>query len=131
MVGKALVKPACLDTVVKDFPVDAPACQVGDYPVVCGAALREQQGFSPRFFGWRHRNRRHCCRPAGDGFHGLQKGIAVDLDEIVQGAGSADATGKPAPLAVGDPQAVVGLGAVDVAGHMDQLLWVALPQIGE
>ena len=56
-----------------------------------------------------HKGRRRDGRPAGDGFHGLQKGIAVDLDEIVQRTVTADPTGKPAPFAVGNPQAVTCL----------------------
>ena len=57
--------------------------------------------------------------------------IPIDLDEIVQGAVSADPTREPAPLAVGNPQAVMGLGAVDIARHMDKFLRFTGLQIGE
>ena len=72
-----------VDAVINDFPVNAPACQVSNHPVVGGAALGEQQGFGLRFFSCGHRNRRHCCRLSVQFLHGLQKRVAVDLDEIV------------------------------------------------
>ena len=83
MVGQAFVESACVDAVINDFPVNAPACQVSNHPVVGGAALGEQQGFGLRFFSCGHRNRRHCCRLSVQFLHGLQKRVAVDLDEIV------------------------------------------------
>ena len=78
-----------------------------------------------------HKGRRRDGRPAGDGFHGLQSGIAIDLYKIVQRTVTADPTGKPAPFAVGNPQSVMGFGAVDIAGHMGQLLGFAGLQVGE
>lgn len=50
-----------------------------------------------------------------------------DLNEIVQHRIAADPTGKPAPLAVGDFQAVVLTGAVGAAAEMHQLLWLISP----
>ena len=54
-----------------------------------------------------------------------------DLNEIVQRRIAADPTGKPAPLAVGDFQAVVLTGAVGAAAEMHQLLRLISPQIGQ
>ena len=54
-----------------------------------------------------------------------------DLNEIVQHRIAADSTGKPAPFAVGDLQAVVLAGAVGAAPEMHQLLRFASPQIGQ
>ena len=54
-----------------------------------------------------------------------------DLNEIVQHRIAADPTGKPAPFAIGDFQAVVLTGAVGAAPEMHQLLRFASPQIGQ
>ena len=54
-----------------------------------------------------------------------------DLNEIVQRRIAADPTGKPAPLAVGDFQAVVLTGAVGAAAEMHQLLRLISPQLGQ
>lgn len=54
-----------------------------------------------------------------------------DLNEIVQHRIAADPTGKPAPFAVGDLQAVVLAGAVGVAPKMHHLMRFISPQIGQ
>ena len=54
-----------------------------------------------------------------------------DLNEIVQRRIAADPTGKPAPLAVGDFQAVMGAGGVGAAADMHQLLRLKSPQVGQ
>ena len=54
-----------------------------------------------------------------------------DLNEIVQHRIAADPTGKPAPFAIGDFQAVVLTGAVGAAAEMHQLLRLISPQIGQ
>ena len=54
-----------------------------------------------------------------------------DLNEIVQHRIAADPTGKPAPFAIGDFQAVVLTGAVGAAAEMHQLLRLVSPQIGQ
>lgn len=54
-----------------------------------------------------------------------------DLNEIVQHRIAADPTGKPAPFAVGDFQAVVLAGAVGVAPKMHHLMRFISPQIGQ
>ena len=54
-----------------------------------------------------------------------------DLNEIVQHRIAADPTGKPAPFAIGDFQAVVLTGAVGAAPEMHQLLRLIIPQIGQ
>lgn len=54
-----------------------------------------------------------------------------DLNEIVQHRIAADSTGKPAPFAVGDLQAVVLAGAVGVAPKMHHLMRFISPQIGQ
>ena len=50
-----------------------------------------------------------------NGFDCLRKGQLFDLNEIVQRGIAADPTGKPAPFAVGNFQAVVLTGAVGAA----------------
>ena len=52
-----------------------------------------------------------------------------DLNEIVQHRIAADSTGKPAPFAIGDFQAVVLTGAVSAAPETHQLLRLISPQI--
>ena len=54
-----------------------------------------------------------------------------DLNEIVQHRIAADPTGKPAPLAVGDFQAVMAFGGISIAAHADQFLRFTAPQIGQ
>ena len=56
---------------------------------------------------------------------------SFDLNEIVQHRIAADSTGKPAPFAVGDLQAVVLAGAVGAAPETHQLLRLISPQIGQ
>ena len=127
----ALINPPGLNTVVQNLLVNAPSLEIVHHRLIVRGSLGQKQvlGLFP-FRRW-HKGRRRDGRPAGDGFHGLQKGIAIDLDEIVQSTVTADPTGKPAPFAVRDTQAVVGLGAVDVAGYMNQLLGFAGLQLGE
>ena len=54
-----------------------------------------------------------------------------DLNEIVQHRIAADPTGKPAPFAVGDFQAVMLTGAIGAAPEMHQLLRLVSPQISQ
>ena len=54
-----------------------------------------------------------------------------DLNEIVQHRIAADPTGKPAPFAIGDFQAVVLTGAIGAAGDMDQLAGLIGLQIAQ
>ena len=56
----------------------------------------------------------HTC----EGFNRFHKAAISDLDEIVQSGNAADTSLPPVPFAVGDLQAVVFLGAVDIACHM-------------
>ena len=127
----AFIKPSSLDAVVDHPWVDSSFFEVVHHSPVIGRGLREKQMLWLFLFRSRHKRRRLDCRPSGDGFHRVHKRIAIDLNEIVQGAVSADSTGEPAPLAVGNPQAVMGLGAVDIAGHMDKFLGFTGLQIGE
>ena len=54
-----------------------------------------------------------------------------DLNEIVQHRIAADPTGKPAPFAIGDFQAVVLTGAVGAAPKMHHLLRLISPKIDQ
>ena len=54
-----------------------------------------------------------------------------DLNEIVQHRIAADPTGKPAPFAIGDFQAVVLAGAVGAAPKMHHLLRLISPKIDQ
>ena len=127
----ALINPPGLDAVVQNLLVNAPALEIGHHCPVVWGGLGQKQVLGLFLLRRWHKRRRWDGSHAGDGFHGLQKGIAVDLDEIVQRAVTAGPARKPAPFAVGNPQAVMGPGAVDVTGHMDQLLGFAGLQVGE
>ena len=81
--------------------------------------------------GDRRTGRRRDSSPAGNGLHGLHKRTALDFDEVVQRAVPSEPLRKPAPFPIGNAQAVMFLGAVDVARHMDQLLGFAGLQVGE
>ena len=122
----ALINPPGLNAVVQNLLVNTPAFEVGHHRPIIRGGLGQKQVLGLFLLRRWHKGRRRDGSPSGDSFHGLQKGIAVDLDEIVQRAGPADSAGKPAPLAIGNPQAVMGFGAVDVAGDVDQLLGFAV-----
>ena len=127
----ALINPPGLDAVVQYLPVNAPARKILEHgPVIRGG--RRQKQVLGLFLLWGGRTgRRRDGRPADDGLHGLHKRAALDFDKIVQRAVSADPTGKPAPFAVGNPQAVMFPGTVDIAGNVDKLLRLAGLQVSE
>ena len=46
--------------------------------------------------------------------HGFHKGILLDLDEIIKGGNAAETSRPPIPFAVGNLQAVVFSGTVNI-----------------
>ena len=94
------------------------------------ADLRQQQGFRLFLLACGNRRGRFRRRLPHKGFHCLEEGIPTHFNQIIQSRLAADPLRKSAPFSVGDPQAVVGFGAVDIAGHMDKLLCLVILQIG-
>ena len=127
----ALINPPGLNAVVQNLLVNTPAFEVGHHCPVVWGGLGQKQVLGLFLFRRWHKGRRRDSSPAGNGLHSLHKRAALDFDEVVQRTVTADPTGKPAPFAVGNPQAVMGFSAVDVAGHMDQLLGFTGLQVGE
>ena len=130
MIGIALVKAAGPDAEVDQLIIDPSAVQI--FYGMGGAAvgLRQKQHFFFRRFRSRGKGGRCRRQIPHNGFDCLRKGHLFDLNEIVQRRIAADPTGKPAPFAVGDLQAVVLTGAVGAAPEMHQLLRLISLQIG-
>ena len=100
--------------------MDAPAFQVADNRIGVVISLRKQKSFG--FLLWSR-----CGNCLGErfplnGFHGLQKGTALDFYEIVKGCLAANLSGKPVPFPVADFERIVFFGAVGIAGYLYQLV---------
>ena len=131
VIGVALVKAVGLDTEIDQLIVDPSAVKVFDGVGGTAVGPRQKQYLFFRRFRRRGKGRRCRRKISHDGFDRLRKGHLFDLNEIVQRRIAADPTGKPAPFAVGDLQAVVLTGAVGAAPEMHQLLRLISPQIGQ
>ena len=127
----ALINAPGLDAVVQNFLVNAPASEISHHRPVVRGGRRQEQVLGFFLPSNRCKGRRRDSGPADNGFHCLQKRAALDFDEVVQCTVTADPTGEPAPFAIGNTQAVVFPGAVDVAGNVDKLLRLAGLQIGK
>ena len=118
----ALINAPGLDAEVQHLHGNPTAFEVVQHSLVVWGGRRQKQVLR-FFFPWNGRKgRRRGGSPAGNGLHCLHERTALDFDEVVQRAVTADPTGKPAPFAIGNTQAVVFPGAVDIAGNMDKLL---------
>ena len=91
----ALINPPGLNAVVQNLLVNAPAFEIGHHRPIIRGGLGQKQVLGLFLLRRWHKGRRRDGSPSGDSFHGLQKGIAVDLDEIVQRTVTANPAGKP------------------------------------
>ena len=100
MMYSVLVKLAMFDTVVDDLRINATASQIRKNTPVVGV------------FGWKNEfSFRRCERPrcrlhlgqlSENTLHGVQKGDALHLRQIIQRICAADIVRPPAPFAVGN-----------------------------
>ena len=79
----------------------------------------------------RPRRGRYGRRNPQDGAHGFREAQAAYFDEVVQGRAPADLPAVPAPLPIGDFQAVVCFRAIFLAGDVDKLIGVEALEVGE
>ena len=117
MIRVALIQPSRADTEIDQRAVAPSAAQIFDGIGGIAIDLRQKQYLFFRHGHDRRKGRRYRRQIPHDGFDRLQKGHFFDLDEIVQRRIAADSTGKPAPFAVGDLQAVVLTSAIDFAAE--------------
>ena len=118
----AFIEPPGGKAEVQQIAVDAAPGQIVHRMGRTAACLRQTQGLCLLHLWRRLRGRRRDRAPAYDDLHGLHKGDALDLYEIIQGGAPADATGEPVPFAVGDFEAVMLTGTVGASPKMHQLL---------
>ena len=131
VVGIALIEPTGSDAEINQFIVDSSAVQILDGMGGAAADLRQKQCLCLLRLLAGTRNGRLPSRPSHDPLHRLGKGNLFHFDQIIQCRPAANPTGKPAPLPVGNFQAVVLTGAVGAAAKMHQLLRLIGLEIGQ
>ena len=127
----AFIKPSGRDTKIDDFMVNASPGKIANGMGCIPAPLRKKQHLGCALFrgtliGWRLN-----CYLSHDHLNRFNERYFPDFDQIVQSCPTANATGKPAPFAIGDFEAVMGSGAISASTKMHQFTWLIVFQIGQ
>ena len=104
------------NAVLYELIVNATPEKVLYHSVAVPVFLRQKQLF--RLIFLRSRGRRYPMTDlACESLHGFHKGIFLDFDKIIKGGNTAKTSRPPIPFAVGNLQAVVFSGTVNIACH--------------